>query len=310
MLGRMIVVLGPGEVARRCDLLDALGQRQLNTALASGVLVQPWRGVVIRSADALDLHTRAAAAVLAVGERAVVSGPTAVALHGHDAAEAGPIHLTVPYDRGPRSRTGLIVHQNRFTFADVVPVGDLPVFARDLALADYLCDGDKRAAFASLDQALGSVEDGEVLRAAVRARLAERDDRRGVARAEMLTELATGKAESPPESIFRLIVVEAGLPIPEPQYEVRLIDGRPLYVLDMAWKELRVALEYDGYAAHEERADYDADRDARLTRRGWIVVRATAADLKDPSRVLAELRTALHQRQALARRPWKPFLAA
>ncbi|MGH3466308.1 MAG: endonuclease domain-containing protein [Thermocrispum sp.] len=186
------------------------------------------------------------------------------------------------------------MHRNRYQQSDVVDLGGLPVLAHDLALADYLCDGDKWSAFACLDQALNSSGSAaETLRSAVRARLERRDDPRGIPRAQWLTELATGKADSPPESFFRLIVVEAGLPIPQPQFPVRSIDGRLIYLLDMAWEQARVALEYDGFAAHEDRADYDAARDERMRLRGWVVVRATAADLKDPSRVLSELRAAI-----------------
>lgn len=284
--------------ARHHDLRTLMGERSLRAALTSGVLCQPWRGVVVRSEEALDLRTRASAAILAIGDHAVLSGPTAVALHGCAAAGTHPIHVTVPYSRSARNRTGLVVHQNRFREEDVVRVGELPVFAQDLALTEFLCDGDKWQAFASLDEVLHGLDEASIaaMKHSIRTRLEERDDPRGVARAAMLTELATGRAESPPESIWRLIVVEAGLPIPEPQYEVRSIDGAVIYLLDMGWESVRVALEHDGYAAHEARADYDAERDRRLAQRGWIVVRARAADLKDPSRVLAELRAAFARR--------------
>jgi hypothetical protein len=288
----------PGGVARHRDLILTLGRRVVDTALATGVFTQLWRGVVIRADAAQDLRTRAAAAVLAVGKHAVLSGPTAVALHGHDAARSGSVHVTVPYSRSPRSRPGLVVHQNRFSPADVVMLDGLPVFAHDLALADFLCDGDKWDAFASLDQSLRGLDQVAIdkLKAAIRARLDLRDDPRGVARALMLLELATGKADSPPESWFRLIVVEAGLPVPEPQHEITTIDGVLLYVLDMAWVQHRIALEYDGQVAHEGREAYDAERDQVLRRRGWIIVRARAADLQDPTRVLGELRRAFELR--------------
>jgi len=288
----------PTGAAKRRDLVARLGKRPLQAALDSGVLRQPWRGVIVPAAQALDLRTRAAAAILAVGEHAVLSGPTAVALHGYTAAASPDIHVTVPYTRSARSRAGLVVHQNLFVAEDVVDLGGLPVFAPDLALAEFLCDGDKRHAFASLDQALVGLDDHSIagMKARIRARLDARDDPRGVARALLLTELATGKAESPPESFFRLIVVEAGLPIPTPQYKILSIDNDVLYRLDMGWEAVRVALEYDGYAAHERRAAYDAERDRRLAQRGWIVVRARAADLSDPTRVLAELRAAFARR--------------
>jgi len=275
-----------------------MGQRALQAALLSGALCQPWRGVVVRADHALDLRTRAAAAILKVGASAVVSGSTAVALHGCSAAASSDIHVTVPYSRSPRSRPGLVVHQNRFADEDVVQLDGLPVFAADLALADFLCDGPKLQAFASLDQFLIGLDERLIAeaKAAIRARLEVRDDPRGVGQALILNELATGKAESPPESMFRLIVIEAGLPIPTPQYKVLAIDGEVLYRLDMAWEAVRVAFEYDGYAAHEGRAEHDAERDRRLAQRGWIVVRARAADLSDPTRVLAELQAAFARR--------------
>ena len=168
----------------------------------------------------------------------------------------------------------------------------------DLALAEFLCSRQKWASFASLDQALHGLDShaSAVLKSAIRRRLELRSDRRGVKQALTLVDLATGKADSPPESFFRLIVVEAGFPIPEPQLAICTIDGVLLFCLDMAWEELRIALEFDGFAAHEERAALDAERDRRLAGRGWIVVRARAADLKDPTRVLNELRRAFAQR--------------
>ncbi len=264
------------------------------------MLAQPWRGAVIHAADALNLPTLAQAALIVVGPPAALSGATSLALHGISAAHEPTVHLTVPYDRRVESRSGLIVHRAEFTEFDVVEVDGLAVFSLDLALADFLCDGDKRTAFAALDEAMRGLSSDHCLklRENVRDRLLDRRSKRGIHRAHMLLALATGRAESPPESVLRLIVVEAGLPVPEAQYEITTIDGRHLYVLDMAWPELRIALEYDGFAAHEERSDRDAERDQRLAGRGWVTIRATAADLRDPSRVLAELRTHFKRRAA------------
>ncbi len=287
-----------GPVTRR-DAAAALGEHALRTALRHGVLTQPWRGVVMHTADLRDLRARAAAAVLFVGEPVVLSGPTALRLHGCDAVpETGPIHVTVPYSRSARSRPGLAMHQSRFNSADVIELDGLPVFPLELAIADQLCGRDARRAFAALDQALRMRpgEEGESFRSAVRARLTSRADRRGVPRALMLTELATGRADSPPESSLLLTVVEAGFPVPEPQHPIHTIDGRLLYVLDLAWEQWRIAVEYDGYEAHEDRAAHDAERDRRLAGRGWLVIRARAEDLRDPSRVLRELREAFAQR--------------
>ncbi|WP_103353152.1 endonuclease domain-containing protein [Amycolatopsis sp. CA-128772] len=277
-----------------------MGRRAVLEGLATGVLAQPWRGVVIHAADALNLGTRAQAALIAVGPPAALSGATSLALHGISAADEPTVHLTVPYARRVESRAGLVIHRAEFTESDVIEIDGLAVFSLDLALADFLCDGDKRTAFAALDEAMRGLaaDHCQKLRENVRDRILDRRSKRGIHRAQMLLALATGKAESPPESVLRLIVVEAGLPVPEAQYEITAIDGRRLYVLDMAWPEVRIALEYDGFAAHEERREQDAERDHRLAGRGWVTIRATAADLRDPSRVLAELQAQFGRRAA------------
>ncbi len=282
----------------RSEADKVLGRRLVLEGLATGVLSQPWRGVVIHAADALKLTTRAQAALLVVGQPATLSGATSLALHGISAADDTRIHVTVPHSRRIKSKPGLTVHQADFRPSDVVELDGLTTFSLDLALADFLCRGDKRTALAALDEAMRGLapDHVRVLRENVRDRIADRRDQRGIHRALLLLDMATGKAESPPESILRLIVVEAGFPMPEVQYEITTIEGRKLYVLDMAWPSLRIALEYDGFASHEKRRDHDAERDARMAGRGWVTIRASAADLRDPRRLLAELAGAFERR--------------
>ncbi|MFI0804964.1 Protein of unknown function [Amycolatopsis lurida] len=282
----------------RSEADEVLGRRRVLEGLATGVLVQPWRGVVVHAADLLKLTTRAQAALLVVGQPSALSGATALALHGISAVGDTSIHVTVPHSRRIKSKPGLSVHQAGFQASDVIELEGLATFSLDLALADFLCDGDKRTAFAALDEAMHGLLPDHVraLRANVRDRIVDRRDRRGIHRALMLLDLATGKADSPPESVIRLIVAEAGFPLPEAQYEITTIDGRTLYVLDMAWPSRRIALEYDGFASHEGRQDYDSERDARMAGRGWITIRVSAADLRDPQRFLAELSRAFERR--------------
>jgi hypothetical protein len=286
--------------ATRRRAVEEMGQRAVREALASGLLSQPWRGVVMRAEDALKLVTRAEAALLVVGRPVVLSGPTSLVLHGIAAADSSNIHVTVPYERRIKSKPGLVVHQGYYRPTDVIEIDGLATFPIDLALAEFLCDGDRRTAFAALDEAMRGLPPDHCrkLQENVRDRLADRRDRRGIHRASTLLDLATGKAESPPESILRLLVVEAGFPVPEPQYEITAVDGRVVYRLDMAWPSRRIALEYDGYVAHEERQECDAERDARMAARGWITIRAAAADLREPGRLLKDLEDAFRRRSA------------
>ncbi|HEV2783886.1 MAG TPA: DUF559 domain-containing protein [Actinophytocola sp.] len=287
---------------RRSDLAAELGEHGLRAALRSGALKQLWPGVIVPGLRALELPTRAAAALLFAGEGAVLSGPTAAQLYGCTAATGTDVHVTVPYSRWVRRRPGLVVHHDRFAEEDVGTVLGMPVLALDFVIAELLCTAPKRLALACADQAvaLAGAEEGWDFLGAVQDRLVYRDDRRGTLRAAVLLGLATGKAESPPESWLRLLVADAGYPLPEPQYEVRDLDGRVVYRLDLAWPELRIALEYDGYEAHEHRESQDAERDARLRARGWMVIRARAEDMRDSARLLGELAKAFGVRRYAA----------
>jgi uncharacterized protein DUF559 len=293
-----ISTVAPGAHLRR-DLVDRYGEHAVRIALRDGLLEQPWRGVIITKDRSLDLPTRAAGALLAIDARGVLSGPTAAALHGCSAADDCPdVHVTVPYESRCVRRPGLVVHNDRFEECDVVTRMGLRVFVLDLVIAELLCTASRRLALACMDQALAALPEQRrrAFRDEVGHRLATRDDRRGTRRGGMLLDLATGKADSPPESWLRLLVVDARFPVPEAQFEVRGLDGELIYLLDMAWPELRIALEYDGYEAHEGRAEADELRDRRLAGRGWIVIRARAQDLRQPKRLIGELRAAFWSR--------------
>jgi hypothetical protein len=287
---------------RRRDLVAAVGEHGLRAALRDGMMMQLWPGVVVPRARALDLRTRAAAAVLFVGDGAVLSGPTAACLYGCTAVEGTDVHVTVPYSRWVRRRPGLAVHHDRLGERDVGELLGLPVLVFDLVIAELLCTQPRRLALACADQAIASVgpaRSGRFIEA-VQERLSRRDDRRGTTRGTVLLSLATGKAESPPESWLRLLVADAGYPLAVPQHEVRDLDGRVVYRLDLAWPELRIALEYDGYEAHENRECHDAERDTRLMARGWLVIRARAEDMKDSRHLLDRLAQAFAARKYAA----------
>jgi very-short-patch-repair endonuclease len=69
----------------------------------------------------------------------------------------------------------------------------------------------------------------------------------------------------------------AGLPPPALQFRVRIGDRR--YRLDLAYPDLRIAVELDGWAAHSTRRAFDHDR-ARgndLELEGWTLLRFTSS---------------------------------
>jgi len=293
----------PGSLHGACtrgQALDVLGRYGLRLAIDNGHLAPLWRGVLVDPARLLDPRTRAAAACVVIGPTAVLCGLTALRLYGCPAAESGTVHVITPYNRWSRCHNGLRVHQGRVPADSRLTLDGLPIVALDLAVCDVLCTVPRRLALACADQAVATQPRAEQAGFVkqVAERLASRADRRGTRRASGLLDLVDGAAESPPESSLRLVVVDAGFPVPEVQYEICTMDGLLLWRLDMAWPQVRVALEYDGFAAHAGREARDATREQDLERRGWLIVRATAADLRDPGRVLRELAVSFARRGA------------
>ncbi|GAB2687991.1 endonuclease domain-containing protein [Thalassiella azotivora] len=114
---------------------------------------------------------------------------------------------------------------------------------------------------------------------------------RGTRRAHALVPQLDPGSESPRESLLRLLVLDAGLPRPVSQYEVRTPAGAFVARLDLAWPGQRVAVEYDG-AHHREARQHSADlaRHNRLRAQGWTVLQVDAQVLARPAALLAQLR--------------------
>lgn len=106
-------------------------------------------------------------------------------------------------------------------------------------------------------------------------------------------------AESPQESRLRVFLRRARLPRPEVNGVITDAFGRPIARGDLVFRRHRVIVEYDGevHAPMAQRAR-DADRRARLRENGWIVVEIVGADMHQPERVIARVRSALRDRQA------------
>jgi hypothetical protein len=281
----------------RTELVQSLGRRQVANAVATREMEPLWRGVLVESGRLLDPWTRAAAALLTAGPRAVVAGVTAAYLHGCRAVESPVTHLLVPYGCETRSREGLVVHRGRSFADDAVEVDGLRVLPLDRAIADLLCTLPAADALAVADEALRLAEDrSDVFRKQVEHRIERRHDPRGTVRAASLLDLASDGVDSPAESWIRLMIVEQGLPLPEVNWPIRDLDGQLLYRLDLAWPQLRIALEYDGYAAHAGRGAEDEARRADLQARGWIVVVVRKEDLRTFTPVVTALRAAFARR--------------
>jgi Protein of unknown function (DUF559) len=114
---------------------------------------------------------------------------------------------------------------------------------------------------------------------------------RGVRRAGSALELVDGGTESPRETRLRLALVTGGLPAPETQIEFFDEYGEAFIRVDLGWRQWKVAVEYDGvqhWNDSRQRA-WDIERTEILQALGWIVVRVSAAMLRDPAALVARV---------------------
>nr|WP_306239005.1 DUF559 domain-containing protein [Ornithinimicrobium cryptoxanthini] len=221
---------------------------------------------------ALDTRARAESALLLVNG-GVASHHTAAVIWGGVVPDTALTHVTVPADDARRHRPNLRCHVGsvRCTRARGVRVTTPEQTFYDLAghldLVDLVVLGD------SLVQAGASTP----------ARLTQFVSSRRSARARTAAALVRSGVESPMETRVRLMIVLAGLPEPEINLTIRAAQGRAVYRLDLAWPDLRLAVEYDGrqHAESPHQWGRDVTRREHLDDAGWRVIVLRAPDVYD-----------------------------
>ncbi len=104
----------------------------------------------------------------------------------------------------------------------------------------------------------------------------------GIVQSRALAPLIDPKAESAGESWLRIRVIDAGLPIPECQIEVRDRANRVIARLDDGYRGSKVGAEYDGREFHSEYEDRKHDEQRREVLRkiyGWRIAVAGYDDI-------------------------------
>ncbi len=117
---------------------------------------------------------------------------------------------------------------------------------------------------------------------------------------EVLPESAA-EAESGPEVAILEICRARRLPMPAVQLPI-VAQGRQ-YRLDLAYPTEKIAIEYDGFAAHTAPEQFARDRQRQntLVLDGWLVLRFTKEDLRVPGDVAGKIRQALDSVDVSAR---------
>ncbi|SCL16759.1 type IV toxin-antitoxin system AbiEi family antitoxin domain-containing protein [Micromonospora inyonensis] len=272
-------------------------------AVEAGRLRRVTRGIYTGSNREPGEQLRAMLMRLPAG--AVVGFHTGAHLHGFGDVSQDDLHVIVPAGSVVPKITGVVVHEVVLPVPDPVMVSGVPVAPAARCAIDLARTLRRIEALPILDLALrsGACRLGDL------EREVRRHDRlRGVRQARQLVPLADARSECRQESQLRLVLVDGGLPPPEPQIWISDEWRRRTFRLDLGYRAHQVGVEYDG-GSHltRERLRSDRARMNWLSARGWTMRYFTDRDLYlRPDHIVREVRQTLLLADATHHRRWGP----
>lgn len=294
---------------RTSELNEAgFNARAIARMVQSGVLVRLRRGCYIRgriwAAQKPWVRSRQLIAAHAHGTLTtsvgglVYSHTSAARLHGLFLWDVDDrVHITQKKTPSPISHgPDVVAHSRRLDEADIVLVDGLPCTTLERTVVDCCLTLNSRQALVLMDHALRIGADSARLESMCDA-LARRG---GVLTLRRALRNADPRSESPGETLTRELLQRLRIEPPELQVEVRTVEGR--HRLDFAWRNKKVAMEFDGrtkyfdYAPTDEVIYKERQREKALTELGWTFIRIKWRDLfqehEFKMRVLRVLRAA------------------
>jgi hypothetical protein len=279
--------------------------RDLARLVRLGILRRVRRGAYVdgaawKAADAAARHRLFAHAVSKQAKtRLIVSHASAVPFH--DGPTWGlaldTAHVTRADRRAGRAEAGVRQHQGTLRSGDVVERAGIEVMsATRTALEVTTC--------ASTEVSLIVVHDFLHRRLTTLGDLRRRYEPMSkdpfTLKTDLVLRLADPRLESVGESRTWFLLYRGGVPMPQPQYELRDAQGDVVARLDFAWTELGVWLEFDGREKYvkflregESVVDVvlrEKERESMIAElTGWRCIRITWADLQRPDATVARI---------------------
>jgi len=248
--------------------------------MKTGRLHQLYRSVYAVGRTDLTMRGRYLSAVLAYGNRAVLSHRSAAVLWRMCPERARKIDVTVSGGTRARRR-GVVVHRSSVPEEHRTALDRIPVTTPARTIVDLADDATRRELERAIDEAIYLGLDLTSVRPF--------PGRRGsgvLAEVVRTHSEATTRTRSDFEELVLAVCDDHGFPRPLVN---QVICG---YEVDFVWPEARLIVEADGWTAHGRRSAFERDRvrDAALQVAGWRVVRLTWRRLsEEPVLVAAQL---------------------
>lgn len=259
---------------------------------AKGLLHRLHHGVYAVGHLALAPLALEQAALLACGDRGLISHTSALGLWGIVSAPPSEVHVMV-VGHDCRRKAGIRVHRVKdIDDRDVRRRNGLPVTSPARSLIDVAAS----ASLTELDDVIAEARARRLIRDGELERVLERCERtRGAPRmrAFLKAEMSPGLTRSKAERVMRRLMRAANLPEPVPNQRVA---G---WEVDFLWDAEKLVVEVDGPQFHGHRRAYERDRrkDLELTTAGYVVIRITPRQLdEEPFVVVAHVARMLDRR--------------
>ena len=293
----------------RTDQLRTAGlnSRAVRRLVSSGKLVRLRYGCYIRgevwekqsaSLRSLQLiHAHAFGTLTTSNGGFVYSHTSAARLHGLFLWNVDDVIHLLFRVRPSRERLGSDIrgHIRPYTEADVVTFGSLRATSLERTIVDCALMLGYRQSLILMDSALRLGADAGLMQAAADGLAGYR----GIRNLRAALASADARAESAGETLTRELITRLKLPKAEAQVEVRSRVG--WHRLDFAWKDKKVALEFDGkvkyfdYKPTAEVLFQERRREKALTEDGWLFVRVEWKDLFREQEFKQRILTALRR---------------
>jgi very-short-patch-repair endonuclease len=287
---------------------NGLGYRDdtIKRLVSAGVWHRVRRGAYVfgetwREADKAERYRIFCLAAIRQSKTEVIPSHTsAVALHdgplwGQNTALA---HLTRMDGRTGRKAAGVQQHRGTLVGGDTVVVDGRPVMAPTRAALETTTVAPVEASLCVVDDFLHR---GLTTPEQLASRYELMTTWPATLTTDLVLRLADGRRASVGETRTGYALWRGGIPRPEPQLEVRDENGVLIGIVDFAWPDYRLFLEFDGvqkYVKLLQEGESINDVILREKHReeaicgitGWRCIRITWADLARPEVVLQRIR--------------------
>jgi hypothetical protein len=283
--------------ASQCEALG-LSRQFIYGRVSSGAWQKVHRGVFKTGADPMSRLEKDLAALLRMGDAAVLTHQSAARCLGLDVQPTDVAYVTLPVARRAKGESGIQVWRSRdLNWREVVVRGALRYTRVDRTVLDLAAVLEDRWLRAVVDSALRRWPQSLAWMTQTYLRIGA--GHRGAERLGRLLR-TYGSHEDVPDSVLESFALQLTSALGKrPIVHHCIVEGARLVAeVDLAWPDEKLCVELDSWKHHGSKAAFGEDRarDRALVALGWVVLRYTWEDVtRAPERLVAELADALNR---------------